>query len=146
MHAAAIMAVGLALLAQNPLPNLKTLRCTFSQQATGTWTAGAASAAVKPAKLVVSFDAIDVGGGTADTIGQFGPLHITVRQTGTTVHFMHMDSGGALYLTTVFGPGRDKLPDGRLHAVHSRHEYTEVSLPGFTSRPEQYYGECTPTY
>jgi len=26
--------------------------------------------------------------------------------------------------------------------VHTRHEYTEVRLPGFTSRPEQYYGEC----
>jgi len=26
--------------------------------------------------------------------------------------------------------------------VHARHEYTEVSLPGYTSRPEQYYGEC----
>ncbi len=31
---------------------------------------------------------------------------------------------------------------GKLKAVHTRHEYTEVSLPGYTSRPEQYYGEC----
>jgi hypothetical protein len=31
---------------------------------------------------------------------------------------------------------------GKYKAVHTRHEYTEVSLPGFTSRPEQYYGEC----
>jgi hypothetical protein len=31
---------------------------------------------------------------------------------------------------------------GRLQAVHTRHEYTAVSLPGFTSRPEQYYGDC----
>jgi hypothetical protein len=26
--------------------------------------------------------------------------------------------------------------------MHSRHEYTDVSLPGYTSSPEQYYGEC----
>ena len=36
--------------------------------------------------------------------------------------------------------------DGKLRAVHTRHEYTEVSLPGFTSRPEQYYGDCTASY
>jgi hypothetical protein len=29
-----------------------------------------------------------------------------------------------------------------MRAVHTRHEYTMISLPGFTSRPEQYYGEC----
>jgi hypothetical protein len=143
---AAAAVVGLIALVQAPLADLKTLRCSFSQQATGTWVAGAPNVATKPAKLVVGFDAIDVGGGTADTIGQFGPVHITVRLTGTTLHFMHMDTGGALYVTTVFAPGRDKLPDGKLRAVHSRHEYTEVSLPGFTSRPEQYYGDCTPTY
>ena len=27
-------------------------------------------------------------------------------------------------------------------AVHTRHEYTDVLLIGFTSRPEQYYGDC----
>jgi hypothetical protein len=135
--------LSLAMLAQEPLANMKLLRCTFPVQATGTWVEGAPKADVKAAKLSVAFDNIDVGGGTADTIGQFGPLHITVRLTGTTIHFMHMDSGGALYLTTVFAAGKDKLPEGKLRAVHTRHEYTDVSLPGFTSRPEQYYGECT---
>jgi hypothetical protein len=146
MIAAFLAALGITLQAQDPLGSLKKLQCTFPVQATGTWVDGAPKADVKAAKLSVSFDAIDVGGGTADTIGQFGPLHITVRLTGTTVHFMHMDSGGALYLTTVFAPGKGKLPGGNLRAVHTRHEYTEVSLPGFTSRPEQYYGECTPSY
>jgi hypothetical protein len=146
MTAALVAVLGLALNAQDPLGSLKTLRCTFAVQATGTWVAGAPKADVKPAKLSVAFDEIDVGGGTADTIGQFGPLHITVRLTGTTIHFMHMDTGGALYLTTVFAPGKDPLPEGKLRAVHTRHEYTEVSLPGFTSRPEQYYGECAAGY
>jgi hypothetical protein len=153
MHTAAFAALALALLAaqgragaQDQLTGLKKLRCTFSAAAAGTWVDGVAKADVKPAKLVVGFDSIDVSDGTADTIGQFGPLHITVRLTGTTLHFMHMDSGGALYLTTVFAPGKDKLADGKLRAVHTRHEYTEVSLPGFTSRPEQYYGECAASY
>jgi len=46
----------------------------------------------------------------------------------------------------VFAPGKGQLVGGKLRAVHTRHEYTEVSLPGFTSRPEQYYGDCTPSY
>jgi hypothetical protein len=146
MIAALLTALGLAFQAQESLANLKKLQCSFPIQATGTWVEGVPKADVKPAKLSVGFDAIDVGGGTADTVGQFGPLHITVRLTGTTVHFLHMDSGGSLYLTTVFAPGKGQLPGGKLRAVHTRHEYTEVSLPGFTSRPEQYYGECTPSY
>jgi hypothetical protein len=131
--------------AQDQLRNIKTLKCRFSTLATGTWLNGASRADVKPSTLSVGFDSIDVSDGTADTIGQFGPLHITVRLSGSTLHFMQMDNGGPLYLTTVFAAGRDKLPDGKLRAVHTRHEYTEVSLPGFTSRPEQYYGECEAT-
>ena len=139
-------ALAVAFLAQEPLANLKKLQCTFPVQATGTWVDGAPKAEIKPAKLTVGFDAIDVGDGTADTVGQFGPLHITVRLTGSTLHFLHMDSGGALYLTTVFAPAKGQLASGKLRAVHTRHEYTEVSLPGFTSRPEQYYGECAASY
>jgi hypothetical protein len=141
----AFVAAGRPVTAQGPdaLRSIKKLRCTFSTYATGTWVDGAARAEVKAGKLSVGFDAVDMNDGTADTIGAFGPVHITVRLTGTTAHFMQMDTSGALYLTTVFAPGgRDQLPAGKLRAVHTRHEYTEVSLPGFTSRPEQYYGEC----
>lgn len=145
-------AVALALLAlaqpihaqgQEVLRSMKKLRCTFSAYATANWVDGAPRPEVKPAKLSIAFDDIDADGGTANSVGQFGPVHITVRLTEKTVHFMQMDTSGALYLTTVFAPGgRDQLPGGKLRAVHTRHEYTEVSLPGFTSRPEQYYGAC----
>jgi hypothetical protein len=122
---------------------MKKLQCRFPTYATGTWVAGTPRAEVKPASLSVGFDAIDVADGTADTIGQFGPVHITVRLAGSTLHFMQMDTSGSLYLTTVFASGgRDGLAGGKLRAVHTRHEYTQVSLPGFTSRPEQYYGDC----
>ena len=47
---------------------------------------------------------------------------------------------GPLYVTTVIGRPAGA---GKWLAVHTRHEYTDVSLPGYTSRPEQYYGSCT---
>jgi hypothetical protein len=35
-----------------------------------------------------------------------------------------------------------KTASGKLKAMHSRHEVTDFALPGFTSSPEQYIGEC----
>ena len=46
---------------------------------------------------------------------------------------------GPLYITTVF---ELETPGRKLKAVHSRHELFAISLPGSTSSPEQYYGEC----
>jgi hypothetical protein len=52
---------------------------------------------------------------------------------------MAVASGGPVYITTIF----DRESRGRkLKAVHSRHEFFAVPLPGATSSPEQYYGEC----
>ena len=73
-------------------------------------------------------------------VGAYGAMHIVVRYSASTLHLIQMaGTSGALYVTTVFQ--KETSPGKRL-AVHSRHEYTAVSLPGFTSRPEQYYGEC----
>lgn len=116
-----------------------TLDCSFSVLATGTWTAGVAESAVKPSKLSVRFTAISTEDGTADAVGDLGKAHITVRLLGSYLHFMQMDPYGALYVTTVFD---HETRGGRLQAVHTRHEYTPVSVPGFTSRPEQYVGDC----
>ena len=46
---------------------------------------------------------------------------------------------GPVYVTTIFP---EETRNASLQAVHTRHEFTKVSLPGFTSRPEQYVGEC----
>jgi hypothetical protein len=121
------------------LASVKTLKCTFPAMATGTWTKGAAEGALKPAKLSVGFDSIDTEDGTARVIGDFGPSEIIVRLANGTLHFLQSFRDGPLYVTTVFP--KETRP-GWLQAAHSRHEYTEVILPGFTSRPEQYYGEC----
>jgi hypothetical protein len=121
------------------LANATGLACAFTVMATGTWKEGIPEAAVKPAKLSVAFDAVDTQDGSAETVGDSGKSHITVRLLGSYLHFMQMDPYGALYVTTVFDR---ETRDGKLQAVHTRHEYTPVSLPGLTSRPEQYVGEC----
>ena len=113
--------------------------CTFTSMATGTWQDGAAAATTGGAQLKVDFTAVDTSDGTANAVGDAGKAHITVRAVGNYLTLMQMDPYGALYVTTVFNAeGRN----GRLLAVHTRHEYTPVQLRGLTSRPEQYYGDC----
>jgi hypothetical protein len=121
------------------LVNAKSLTCIFSAAASGTWKEGIAEATTKPAKLKVAFTSIDTQDGTADAVGDAGKSHITVRSVGNYLNLMQMDPYGAIYVTTVFNT---ENKGGRLLAVHTRHEYTPVQLPGLTSRPEQYYGDC----
>jgi hypothetical protein len=121
------------------LVNAKAVTCTFPIVASGTWKDGVAEATQKPAKLKIAFTSIDTQDGTADAVGDSGKSHITVRAVGNYLNLMQMDPYGALYVTTVFNI---ETKNGRLLAVHTRHEYTPVQLPGLTSRPEQYYGDC----
>jgi hypothetical protein len=138
----------LSLNAQVPNPSsarlskVTQLTCQFPTMATGTWKGGVPEAATKPAKLAVAFTSIDTQDGTAEVVGDAGKAHITVRLVGAYLHLMHMDPYGAMYVTTVMAT---ETRGGKLQAVHTRHEYTPVSLPGLTSRPEQYYGECAVT-
>ena len=117
----------------------RSLACSFTLMAAGTWTDGAPAAGLDAATLSFRFEAIDTQEATAEVIGPFGPSHIITRRTGDYLHFLQMFGSGPLYTTTVFD--RETV-DGKLMAVHTRHEYTDVALIGFTSRPEQYYGDC----
>ena len=125
--------------AQGRLTAAKGLRCAFARNATGSWSkAGVPTAAVKPSTLVLRYDSIDVDNGTAQLrTGKTG-AEVVVRMAEGYVHFMQVFRTGPLYTTTVF----DKDANGKLKAVHSRHEYFVVPLEGSTSSPEQYYGEC----
>ncbi len=123
------------------LADVRSLDCTFALMSVGTWTDGAPEAQVDASELTFRFEEIDAQGATAEVIGPFGPSHIITRHTGDYLHFLQMFSAGPLYSTTIFD--RETV-DGKLMAVHTRHEYTDVSLIGFTSRPEQYYGDCLP--
>jgi hypothetical protein len=133
--------------AQEGLPALttvKSLKCTFPIFATGTWKNGKPEAAVKPAKLSLEFDSINVDEGTATLYANDGGTNsksdILVRLSKETLHFVQMFADGPLYTTTIF-PNETRA--GKLQAVHTRHDFTpRMSLPGFTWQPEQYYGEC----
>jgi hypothetical protein len=138
-----------ALHAQTPAPislaDVQRLKCTFTLMATGTWDKDVPSAEVTPAKLSMQFDAIDTQDGTANVVdvsaAAAGAPHITVRLLGENLHFLAMNSSGSVYLTTVFAD-RESRAGGKFKAVHTRHEFTQVRLTGWTSRPEQYYGQC----
>jgi hypothetical protein len=121
------------------LSNVKGVTCAFELYATGTWNNGEARAEIKPASLSVRFDEIDIDSGTARSAGPFGPTEIIVKLSTWNLHFLDIRSEGSLYVTTVFDR---ESRNGKLKAVHTRHEYTDVSVPGFTAKPEQYYGEC----
>jgi hypothetical protein len=125
-----------------PAPRLLSatnVRCIFAVLATGTWTAGVPEATTKPVKLAIAFTSVNTEDGTADAVDDRRKAHITVRVIGNYLNFMQVDAYGAIYVTTVFNA---ETKGGRLLAVHTRHEYTPVQLPGLTSRPEQYYGDC----
>jgi hypothetical protein len=125
--------------AKGPLARATSIKCTFSLMTVGTWGREKPEAKVQPANLVLQFDAINTDEGTAELKAGFGKYDIVVRYAGGYLHFIQSFLDGQLYTTTVL---EKKTPGGKLKAMHSRHEFTDVSLPGFTSSPEQYYGEC----
>jgi len=128
--------------AQSPreqLTKVSQLDCTFTLMAISTWKSGTPQAQVKATQLDLKFDSVNPDEGTARAVGTFGPSDIIVRLSGDTLHLIQAFREGPLYATTVFP--KETRP-GRLQAAHTRHEFTEVSLVGFTSSPEQYYGDC----
>jgi hypothetical protein len=125
---------------QDKLVAAQTIRCDFTSMVTATWTKeGVPQAEVKPTKMSLQFLKINLDEGSAEMKGDFGTYELVVKLSETTLHFIHSFRAGALYTTTVFSK---ETHDGRLKAVHTRHEYVEIVLPGFTSRPEEYYGDC----
>ena len=136
--------------AQNRLAAAKNVTCTFTVIAAGTWTNGEVEARVGASMLMVQFVSIDTAAAAAvidaglpitevEAVGSYGPSHLITRLTGDYLHFIQMFTEGALFTTTVINR---ETHDGKLMAVHTRHEYADVPDPAVTSRPEQYYGEC----
>jgi hypothetical protein len=126
--------------AQSRIAAAKTLRCSFPRHAVGTWGKDSApDATVQSTPLVLRYDSIDPDSGTAQLRSGTVGAEVTVRLAEGYLHLMQSFRTGPLYITTVFDVG-DK--SGKLKAVHSRHEYFAVPLPGATSTPEQYYGDC----
>lgn len=129
--------------AQGKAATAKNIRCAFPLNATGTWKKdGSPEAVVNPATLVLLFDSINTDEGTAQLRNGSVGSDIIVRSSGGYLNFIQSFRTGPLYTTTVFDK---ETSGGKLKAVHSRHEYFTVPLPGATSSPEQYYGECEVT-
>ena len=115
------------------------IKCAFSLIAVGGWGDKQPRAEVKPVNLVLQFEAVNADEGSAQLKSGFGVYDIVVRYAPGYLHFIQSFRDGPLYTTTVL---EKATSGGKLKAMHSRHEYTDVALTGFTSSPEQYYGEC----
>lgn len=125
------------------LASAKVVTCVFRVYAAGSWKAVDPEASTRTSTLTLRFDTIDTDEGTARVSGMSGlPFeaseHIIARLSGGNLHFIAAEGGGPVYLTSVFDDGRG----GPLKAAHTRHAFFDVTLPGFTSTPEQYYGAC----
>jgi len=124
---------------QQRLQAATSLECRFSTVASGTWESGAAQIETRSVAFEMSFTEVNVDEGTADADSQFGPSFIAVRYSSGYLHLMQAFSSGPLYTTTILAR---ETAGGRMMAIHARHEYTPASVPGFTSRPEIYLGDC----
>ena len=127
---------------QRLLENAKRVECRFTQKATGDWKEGVAQLEVEPADLETTFFDIVVDEGTAEAEGRFGASFIVVRYEYIYLHFMQSFSSGPLYVTSVMA---QETTPGRLMAVQTRSEFSPARVPGFTSRPEMYLGDCAVT-
>jgi hypothetical protein len=117
----------------------KNMVCTFTSQATGTWTADKPTASVTTAKLDLAYFKIDTDEGTAEEDSGFGRSLIVARLAQGYLHLIHTSDAGPLYLTSIFPK---TTADGKFLASHVRMEYAAAAVPGFTSRPELYVGTC----
>ena len=127
---------------KNPLALVKSLKCTFPVYAVGSWKNGAAQAQIKQAEqFSLSIDEIDTDSGSGRVNGTSGPVEVTALLTVSSLHFMERSVTGTLNITTVFV---SEAGAKKFRAVHSRHDYLPMSIPGFVSEPtvSQNYGTC----
>jgi hypothetical protein len=129
-----------SVLAQAGVAKATSLRCSFSSQTKAGWRAdGSADISTGKAALTLRFDTIDTDAGTAELRTGSMTSELIVRASEGYLNFLQVFRTGPIYTTTVFDAGSR---GGKFKAVHSRHEYLDPALPGATSTPEQYYGEC----
>lgn len=121
------------------LLHASVVKCSFEAMARGRWQGVAPEAIPDRSTLTLEFHDVNADEGTARAITPLGASEIIARASSGALHFVQIFANGPLFTTTVWPV--EGAP-GRLLAVHSRHEYTAIALPGYTSRPEQYYGTC----
>ena len=127
---------------EKKLLGAKVLKCQFSTLSTGDWEGDKTKSTVSTAKLAIAFMSIDIDEGTAEADGGYGNAFIVVKYAQGYLHFVQISDAGPLYVTTVLAI---ETTPGHFKAMHTRHEFSPTKVPGFTSRPETYLGECTPS-
>jgi len=128
-----------SLSAQSALAKATRIRCVFNLVTVGTWGKEQNEAKTKPANLIQEFETINSDEGTAQLKAGVGKYDIIVRYSDGYLHFIQSFLNGPLYTTTILDK---KTASGKLKAMQSRHEFFDFALPGITSSPEQYLGEC----
>ncbi len=127
---------------KNPLAQVKSLKCTFAVYSVGSWKNGEPQAQIREAaQFSLAIDEIDTDSGSGRVSGTSGPVEVTALLTVSSLHFMERSVTGTLNVTTVFvGAATAK----KFRAVHSRHDYLPMSIPGYVSEPSvsQNYGSC----
>src|SRR5690349_10493159 len=131
---------------KNPLAQVKHLKCRFSVYASASGSKAQESQAQvrQPETLSLDIDEIDTDSGSGRVTGTAGPVDVTALLTISSLHFMERSVTGTLNITTVFAGD----PDAKtFRAVHARHDYLPMSLPGYQSEPSvsQHYGVCEAT-
>ena len=127
---------------EKKLLGAKKLKCKFTTVSTSDWEGDKTKATVAPSKLEIGFSSIDVD----ERHGRGGRrLRRTrsSREVRAGLSAFHPDrQAGPLYVTTVLTV---ETTPGHFKAMHTRHEFVPTKMEGFTSRPETYVGECTPS-
>ena len=125
---------------QDRLAAATRLECRFTALGLAQWEDDAAGIEVSETDMEAVFFDIDVDEGTAEAEGRFGGAsYIIVRYSTGYLHLIQTFRAGPMYVTSVMA---QESSDGRMMAVQNRVEYSAVVLPGFTSRPETYVGDC----
>ena len=138
-HAQGVLGQGNQGADRNPLARVKSLKCTFTATATGSWKNDQPEGQVKAEEVSFTVEGIDTQEGTARIPG--APGDITAALTANSLHFMDRSFLGNLAITTVFSR---ESPKGKFRAVRSRHDYQPINLPGLVTEPTviQSYGLC----
>jgi hypothetical protein len=119
---------------------VRSLNCTFTVSATGSWMGSDPQVDVKKdvTDVTIAFKNIDSVDGTAERVAAKGDqeAEVTVKLMGSNLHILDITRNGVA-ITTVFSAESE---NGKLQAVHSR----MMLAPNATTEPvaAQYYGDC----
>jgi len=124
----------------NPLATAKALKCRFPVSSAGAWKNGDPAPNLRMQELNLDVKNINTQESTAEITGTAGTAFVSAVLSGWSLYFVET-SVGQLNVTTVFA--QETAPK-KLKAVHSRHEYLQMSVGRFVSEPSvsQSYGDC----